>query len=65
MRVVHIFNVDFDKLKVGDRYDSYCGRGYIADEPPTKEESDIIASEWIRVPVCKKCQKMKKRQESK
>lgn len=53
--VIHKFDVDFDKLKVGDIYESLCGRRYMSDEPPTQSEASEIAEKTVDWPVCKRC----------
>lgn len=53
---VHIYQVnDFSKLKSGTRYYSFCGKVFIACEPPTDEESAKIEADTKDSPVCRKC----------
>lgn len=61
MRVMHSFPVDFSTIKPGQFYNSYCGKRYIAEAPPTEEEAKEILQEWSDVPRCKKCEKVKKK----
>lgn len=60
-RVIHRFYVkDFDKLKDGDRYMSFCGKWYIACEPPAADECLEIELKTKNDPDCKACEKVLK-----
>lgn len=63
MRVIHMHDVDFSKLKDGDLYESLCGNRYIACDPPTPEQCVVIQEKTKNDPICKGCQRVKKRRD--
>lgn len=60
-RAIHMFSVDFDKLKQGQIYSSLCGKRYIAEEPPTPEECVEIQERTKDSPICRTCEREKKK----
>lgn len=59
-RVIHCFPIDFDTVKDGDIYASYCGKRFISGGPCTDEEDKLIREKTKSDPICKKCQAIKK-----
>jgi len=54
--VTHIMMVeDLSKLRDGDYYESFCGKRFIACDPPTAEEIKMIEAKRGNDPVCRKC----------
>lgn len=64
-RVIHRFFVqDFTKLKVDQLYQSFCGKTFMACEPPTPEEVEDIKVRTANNPICKRCQKWHEQREA-